>query len=195
MAGEPLPLDDSLPPGGDADDGLEHEDIGAGDEFILEAGGHSIERHLSREQKLRRGLIGVLVVAIAAYWLLGGASSTLSWLASLRASTSQSRVPNNSPPMLKNGAANPDMIPLPPGVTNNLTLKLAPANGADGYVYSCWSGEGINQPIRSPPLRGAVYPGHQGLEAITYPDQYCLRLCRFSPTESEKPVSCWRCGR
>ncbi len=149
MAGEPLPFDDSLPPGGNEGDGLEHEDIGAGDEFILEAGGHSIERHLSREQKLRRGFIGVLVVAIAAYWLLGGASSTLSWLASLRASTSQSSVPNNSPPMLKHGPANPGMIPLPPGVTNNLTLKLAPANGADGYVYSCWSGgRASNQPIR-----------------------------------------------
>jgi hypothetical protein len=106
-------------------------------ELSLEHSALNIERRLTRRQKLRRGGVVVLVVMAAAFFLLGGPSSSLSWLASLRTQVSR---PAPSPRAAKKLANNlPSMLVPPPGVQNTLAFKLAPANGPDGYVYSCWT--------------------------------------------------------
>jgi hypothetical protein len=116
-------------------DGLE-EDF-PDSELSLENSVLNVERRLTRPQKLRRGGLVVVVVFAAAFFLLGGPSAGFSWLASLRTPVSQP-VPSLSAPE-KLSIISPSSLALPPGVQNTLTLKLAPANGPDGYVYSCWT--------------------------------------------------------
>jgi hypothetical protein len=113
----------------------EEADVADG-ELSLENSVLNIERRLTRQQKLRRGGLAVVVVFVAAFFLLGGPSAGLSWLATLRTSVSQPAPSLGTPEKLSNIL--PSSFVLPPGVENTLTLKLAPANGPDGYVYSCW---------------------------------------------------------
>ncbi|MGO8949188.1 MAG: hypothetical protein ACLQUY_16385 [Ktedonobacterales bacterium] len=130
------PLDESIQPA------CEDEDLEDADGFSIEAGSPSFERRLSRREKVRRGGLGVLVVLVTAFFLLGGPSSALSWLGSLRASvnnsTPSSGTPSISAPAILGNVLATEVMP-PPGASNNLTLKLEPANGPDGYIYSCWS--------------------------------------------------------
>jgi hypothetical protein len=113
----------------------EEADVADG-EISLENSVLNIERRLTRQQKLRRGGLVVVVVFVAAFCLLGGPSAGFSWLATLRTSMSQPVPSLSTPEKLSN--ISPSSLVLPPGVQNTLTLKLAPANGPDGYVYSCW---------------------------------------------------------
>jgi hypothetical protein len=98
------------------------------------------------------------VVLVAAFFLLGGPSAGFSWLATLRASVSQP-VPSLSTPKKLSNISLSSLV-LPPGVQNTLTLKLAPANGPDGYVYSCW----IDQRADSD---GVVHSFHVGIFSRT----------------------------
>jgi hypothetical protein len=114
----------------------------ADSELSIENSALNIERRLTRQQKLWRGGLVVLVVLVAAFFLLGGLSAGFSWLATLRTSVSQPVPSLNAPKKLSN--ISPSSFVLPPGVQNTLTLKLAPANGPDGYVYSCWIDQQVN---------------------------------------------------
>jgi hypothetical protein len=105
-------------------------------ELSLENSALNVERRLTRQQKLQRGGLGLLVVLVAAFFLLGGPSIGISWLGTLRTSVSQSAPSLSTPEKLSNVSSSE--FTLPQGVQNTLTLKLAPANGPDSYVYACW---------------------------------------------------------
>ncbi len=139
MSGGSTPFDEAVQPESEVGDWGDAKDWGDADEFILETGHSTIDLRLTRRQKLRRGGLGILAVAVAAFVLLGGLSSSLSWLGSLRPSARRSG-PSVATPVLL-GNAYTTQFPPPAGIYNNLTLKLEPANGPDGYVYSCWSGQ------------------------------------------------------
>lgn len=126
MSGGSSPLfDDQAQSAGDFDD----------NELSIESSRLNVERRLTTSEKLQRGGMAVLAVVVTAFFLLGGPASISSWLGSLRISLNQSAPAINAAPSLGNVA--PKELPMPPGVENSLTMRIGPANGPDGYIYSC----------------------------------------------------------
>ena len=108
------------------------------DEFSFETGGQGTEHRLTLQGKIRRGGLAALAVMLAAFFLLSGPSTLWSWLTSVHLPIGHSRPASTvTPPTL--GHLTASDLPMPEGVQNTLTVKFGPANGPDGFIYSCWT--------------------------------------------------------
>jgi hypothetical protein len=121
----------------DDDDGLRSPRNPEDDEFSFETGGQGTEHRLTLKGKIRRGGLAALPVVVAVFFLLSGPSTAWSWLTSLRSPFQAQQVPIATPPTLGNLTGS--NLPMPGGVQNTLTVKFGPANGPDGFIYSCWT--------------------------------------------------------
>ena len=113
---------------------------------------------MTLQGKLRRGGLAILVVAVAGFFLLGGPYNALAVIGSLEASLRQASSPTPAiPQTLEHVAASE--LPMPPGVQNNLTVRFAPANGPDGYIYSCWTALTVVKNVPQHAFHVAVWTG------------------------------------
>ncbi len=91
---------------------------------------------LSRRQKIRRGLVTLLVVALALFFVAGGPSAVAATLAQRgQVAHAIPKVPTF--PMYSEEPA--QRLRLPQGAVNTVTTRIEPVNGNSGEAFACWA--------------------------------------------------------
>jgi hypothetical protein len=141
--------------------------------FVVESGTPTFTRRLTRSQKLQRGAVVMLAVAVAAFALLGGPQTLGALLRQPghQVVRAESRV-YAAPPLVH--------IAPPVGAATTPTLSVSPAPGADGAAYSCWVGPETSAPNgTAAQLHVALYNSHTHLWTRLMPPTERAARCRI----------------